>query len=295
MMDASKPFGYDPLSRRFNTWQGFAVEPHAPDKGHRWELFKAHLRDNVANGSTHAYDYLLKSFAWWVQHPTDPSGVAIVLIGEEGAGKGFVFTHLGRLFGSHYVAVSNADHLLGKFTSHLQGKVIVFLDEAIFAGNRQQRDQLYHLITEEKVMQEAKGKDAIEVRNDKKYAMATNHDWGRFFVLKVSDERCSDFEYFGAIAKELASGGYQAMLYELQHMDLTGFEIRAMPKTKALLEQKLQSPRPDIRVVLRLPQTWRSAAWTPQVDSRITTSEAQASIKGPLRPAATRSEPFAQR
>jgi len=31
------------------------------------------------------------------------------------------------------------------------------------------------------------------------------------------------------------------MLYDLLHMDLTGFEVRLYPKTNALFEQKLES------------------------------------------------------
>ena len=249
ILDAKKPYGYDPRTRAFNTWQGWTVDPHKPDSRHSWELFKTHLRENIACGDSGIYDYLLQSLAWWAQNPSDPSGLAIVLIGEEGSGKGFVFTQLGYLFGRHYIEIADPDLLLGRFTGHLRDSVVVFLDEAIFAGDRRQRDKLYNLITSETVTVENKGKDAFKMRSHRKYGMATNHDWAvpaglksrRFFVLKVSPDHCNDFDYFHAIEQQLINGGYRAMLYELQHLDISDFEIRAIPKTRALWDQKRQS------------------------------------------------------
>lgn len=76
--------------------------------------------------------------------------------------------------------------------------------------------------------------------------MASNSDWvvpasleaRRFFVLDVRDDRMDDFAYFNAIVDELDRGGYQAMLYDLLRMDLTGFNIAKFPKTAALQQQK---------------------------------------------------------
>jgi hypothetical protein len=50
-----------------------------------------------------------------------------------------------------------------------------------------------------------------------------------------------DKAYFRAIADELDNGGRAALLYYLLNFDLSKVDLRSVPKTKALLEQKLHS------------------------------------------------------
>jgi hypothetical protein len=44
--------------------------------------------------------------------------------------------------------------------------------------------------------------------------------------------------YFTAIQKQMETGGYEAMLYELHHRDLADFNVRDVPDTEGLQEQK---------------------------------------------------------
>jgi hypothetical protein len=47
-----------------------------------------------------------------------------------------------------------------------------------------------------------------------------------------------DLEYFGKIEAQLQDGGYEALLYHLQHeIDLRDFDVRKVPKTEGLAEQ----------------------------------------------------------
>ena len=86
--------------------------------------------------------------------------------------------------------------------------------------------------------------------------LASNADWvipasldsRRFFVLDVSPARAKDHVYFAAIQAELDDGGYETMLYDLLHYDLTGFNVRHMPVTDALVEQRERT--------LEGPQAW---------------------------------------
>jgi len=87
--------------------------------------------------------------------------------------------------------------------------------------------------------------------------MASNSDWvvpagideRRFVVLDVDGAKQQDEKYFEGLQNELDTGGYEALLYDLLQRDLTGFNHRRPPKTKALVDQKLLSLEP-------VPQWW---------------------------------------
>ena len=65
----------------------------------------------------------------------------------------------------------------------------------------------------------------------------------RFFVPTVLSEHASDHDYFRMIEAQLCNdGGYEALLYHLLHeVDVRDFNVRAVPKTAALLEQAAYS------------------------------------------------------
>jgi hypothetical protein len=51
-------------------------------------------------------------------------------------------------------------------------------------------------------------------------------------------------EYFKAIRDQMDNGGREAMLYDLQHVDLSNFDPRRIPVTAALQDQKFRSMQP---------------------------------------------------
>ena len=82
-----------------------------------------------------------------VQKPDEKPGVALVLRGDEGAGKGFLANMLGRLCPHHYVVISQSAHLTGRFNSHHQQCLLMFVDEGFWAGDKQGEGALKHLVT----------------------------------------------------------------------------------------------------------------------------------------------------
>jgi hypothetical protein len=76
--------------------------------------------------------------------------------------------------------------------------------------------------------------------------MASNEQWvvpagdnaRRFAVLEVSEDHKEDYPYFAAIDAQMESGGLEAMLHELQTIDISDVQLRKAPYTRALLEQK---------------------------------------------------------
>lgn len=233
----------------YNLWKGFAVTP-SPDGS--WELLKQHLLENICSGNEEHYQYVLNWLAFGVQHPDRPAEVALVLRGPRGAGKSILARTYGKLFGQHYLAISQAKHLVGAFNSHLRDAVVLFADEAFWAGDKQGENVLKTLITEDMIPIEQKGKDVIVTKNMLHIMVASNNEWvvpagvdeRRFAVFDVASTHARDTTYFGSLIEELEAGGYEAMLYELQSVDLTGFDIRSAPETKGLFKQKAESFSP---------------------------------------------------
>src|SRR5262249_18800266 len=137
----------------YNLWQGFAFDPR-PGDSHRSYL--EHLQNNVCQGNISHYEYLIGWMARAVQHPSRQGEVAVVLRGGKGVGKSFAAREFGRLFGRHYLTVSNPSHLVGNFNAHLRDTVFLFADEAFYAGDKKHESILKTLITEASIAIEAK-------------------------------------------------------------------------------------------------------------------------------------------
>jgi hypothetical protein len=58
-----------------------------------------------------------------------------------------------------------------------------------------------------------------------------------------------DGDYFGAIAREMNNGGREALLDLLLNRDLSEFDVRKVPHTAALAEQKAHSRRGIDRLI----------------------------------------------
>lgn len=252
----------------YNLWKGFACDAVPGDKH---ESFLTHIRENVCCGSEEFYDYLVRWMARAVQQPDCPGETAVVLRGKRGTGKSFFAKRFGELFGRHFLQVSNSQHLVGNFNSHLRDAVVVFGDEAFYAGDKRHESVLKTLITEESIIIEGKGVDAEASPNFTHVILASNNEWvvpagaeeRRFFVLDVGDGRMQDHAYFEGIARDLASGGKENLLYFLETLDISGWQVRRVPTTNALKDQKARSMSPEARALNEI----LTAGFTPEPDS----------------------------
>lgn len=230
----------------YNLFRGFDLKPQPGD----WRLFKRHIWEVLAGKDEKAFRYILAWMAQLVQNPGgDRPGTAIVLRGKQGTGKGCFATQFGRIFGTHFLHITSQSQLTGRFNSHLKGALLVFCDEGIWAGDKTAEGRLKGLITEDQIMVEPKGKDAFSVKNHIRLIVASNNNWvipagpeeRRFFVLDVDDRYMQDKAYFKALFDQMDNGGREAMLKYLMEFDLTGIDLRTFPRTKALMDQILNS------------------------------------------------------
>lgn len=226
----------------YNLWQGFGCDACPGD----CSLLLDHIRENVCAADPILYEYLINWMARAVQFPDTPGFSAIVMRGRRGVGKSFLAKTFGALWGRHFLHVADSKHLVGNFNAHLRDCVFLFGDEAFYAGDRRHESVLKMLITEETLAIEAKGIDVEQSPNYVHLMLASNEDWvvpagfdeRRFLVLNVSDAHAQDTEYFGRIQAQIRNGGLKAFLHFLLTRNLLGFDVRTVPKTQALQEQK---------------------------------------------------------
>lgn len=233
------------VAGQYNLWQGFAVKPIRGN----WPLMHNHIKEVICDNDDKSYHFLMGWMARMIQLPGVMGEVAIVLQGGRGTGKGFLGNSLSSLMGQHSCHVTNSKHITGNFNAHLEDCIFLFADESFWAGDKQAENVLKGLITEPTIPIERKGFDLKTVPNMLHILMASNNEWvvpagvdeRRYCVIKVSDRYVQNFEYFGALANEINNGGLEAMLFDLQQMDIKNFEVRKVPNTVGLLEQKIQS------------------------------------------------------
>ena len=232
-----------------NLWRGFGIEPKPGD----WSLLRNHLLDVVCSGNATHFDYLVRWLAYAVQRPNEPIGVAVAMRGPQGAGKGVVARTLGKIFGKHFAHIANGEQLIGRFNASLATSCLVFLDEALWSGDRKGEGVLKALITEPRLQLEAKFRDPVMVVNRLRIIAASNNDWfvpagmgdRRWFILDVADAFAGTDhpEYWNPLYREIENGGAEAMFYDLLNMDLSTFDVRAVPYTAAKAHQQAHSLR----------------------------------------------------
>ena len=233
----------------YNHWQGFSVDRYeGPDASRGCKLFLKHLRDVICSGNEDRYRYALQYWAHMIQQPEDKPGVAFVVKGKKGTGKDTIAEYLGRIVKHHYITIANKDQLTGKFNQHQEKCLLLHVQEGFWAGDKRDEGPLKYLITSRDVMIEPKGLNAFTVQSVLRVFISSNERWvvpasddeRRFFVLNVSDKHRRDHAYFKALRAEMEGDGPSSLLTYLSELDLSNFEVRDVPDTEALAEQKVQ-------------------------------------------------------
>ena len=226
----------------YNLFKGFPLTPKQGD----WSLMRKHIFEVICDGNAEHFEYVMAWMARAVQDPGgDKPGVAIVLKGGKGIGKGVFVNYFGSIFGEAFLPIADSESFTGRFNMHLSKSLVVFLDEAVWGGDKRAEGKLKQLITEPTVLFEPKGIDSITLGNYINVIIASNEEWvvpatgdeRRFCVLQPSENFKQNTEYFGKIIKERENGGAEAMMYDLLQYDYSGVDLRRAPVTTGLSDQ----------------------------------------------------------
>ncbi|SDK50883.1 RepB DNA-primase [Methylophilus rhizosphaerae] len=215
-----------------------------------YPLIKSFIKDIVCAGSTEYFNYLWGWMAHLIQKPAEKPGVSILLLGGQGTGKGtFAAKIVGGLYAHHFLHLQSDAALTGTFNEALESSLVVFADEAFFSGDRRAANILKAVETESRLQINVKFQPGRQITSYHRIIAASNNthaayveeDDRRKFVLRLSEARKGDFAYWRALDAEINGGGLEALAFDLQHHDLTDFEVRERPKSSELMRQKLAS------------------------------------------------------
>lgn len=244
-------------SNVLNLWSGPIPEPQQGD----FSVIDQHIREVICSSVEEYYEYHMNYLAHMVQKPHEKAGVMIIYMGGEGTGKGSMCRVLEAIWSHSTLQVSNVDDILGRFTGALERSYIVWLDEAIFKGDRKSQDALKTFITEPYIRIEEKYQPKREIKSFHRCFAATNHkhfgqvsaDNRRFFMLQVSEDKKVNKAASAEIQKEHSAYWKRfyaalqdnhtipAFLHHLEQRDISDFNVNQFPSTKTHKEQKLKS------------------------------------------------------
>lgn len=236
-----RPLSEEEARDYFNIWRGFQVKaiPGSWDKI-RYHLFHIWCRDNESD-----FNYLMSWFAQLFQQPEIKPSVAVLVKGGKGSGKSIIMDHLlAPILGPAYCQLDKSEQVTGRFNAHHYGKLLMSLEEAVWAGAKDAEGALKTLISSPTFFLEGKGKDGKNVDSfsriiflsNERRAVPATHGERRFFALKTNDEKKGDQAYFSALLDEINNGGREAFfhaLLEYEGLDIIGLQP---PMTEALLE-----------------------------------------------------------
>jgi hypothetical protein len=193
-------------------------------------------------GDPETIDFVKKVLAWLVQHPEKKLELALVFVGPGGLGKSTMLHIIAKLVGEANCVWPDARQLDKTFTGGYANAFCVLWDEIRGAPNKAtgRAEQARRLITASTFQDERKGADPVTVPNPSFHAFCANDDNAmqvpkgdrRLCVVQMTGIR--DPEEHEAWLKKgfwpwLKSGGFEAILYELERYELGDFDEHTRP------------------------------------------------------------------
>jgi hypothetical protein len=133
------------------------------------------------------------------------------------------------------------------------------LEEAIWAGNKQEMSELNELITGDTMSIQTRFKSTKQSQSYMRFLLNANpgdgtknwvipatFDERRYSALYISEAQMNrKMEYFDPIDEELESGGYEALMYFLKHFPIEKYNLNKGLQTQALMDQMNKTAMSD--------------------------------------------------
>lgn len=229
-----------------NLWTGPALQGRPGS----FTVLEDFLREVICADEPHVFDYLMNFLAHMLQKPEEKPGIMIVMLGDQGVGKGAFFRLLRRIWRHSAWETNNIDHIAGHFNGALERSFVVMMDEALFKGEKKMMERLKSLVTEEFIAIEQKHQPARTIASYHRFFAASNSEhFGQVAVnerrdvfLRVPSTYRGNHAYFQTLHQAIDDDAQiGALVYALEQRNLNGFNVRQRPATKESLWQRIQS------------------------------------------------------
>ena len=215
------------------------------------EIFCEHIRTIWCKDNEVIFQYIIRWFSRILQ-TKQKNGVCIVLRSNQGTGKGIVMEIMNDIIGDkYYCGIHNIEDIIGRFTNpKIQHSLLAYLDEVSYGGSRKEDNKLKLFITEKTHRLEEKFKGVVNtpsytncvISSNNKYTTRYEPGDRRKLILDV------DNKYAGAsndgkalYFKKLHGVCRKSLFHFFMRVDLTGFNVREIPKSMGSHSQLLLS------------------------------------------------------
>ena len=254
-----KPCDYELEEHEYNIWSGFKATKVDVIDMDIVNLYLKHIYEVWCCCDETQYRYVLSWWAQIIQMPYKKTETVIVLLGEQGGGKGMpVDIMIEYVFGNEIsLATSGINRITGNFNNSLKGKILTKVDEIsnINGGNENFHavfDRLKDIITGKSFECEQKGKDPFQITNNNNFIFTSNNfnclkveeTDRRLNIMVVDDKYLGNYEYFKNFSKVCCNqnAGNHIFTYFLQYTDIVN--LRKIPMTE-MKKQMIQNSKPN--------------------------------------------------
>jgi hypothetical protein len=234
-------------------WKGFQVEVAPGGSANR---FFDHIRNLIPERDE--CEWFITWLAHLFQQPGKKTGICPVLIGGQGAGKGFLLEQMiGKLLGAHFFHTNDPKNdLFERFSEGRNCKLLVNIDDFNVGDIKMNNDPFKSLITGERINYEAKGKPKVSNFNCTNFVITTNNtvpvkietDDRRYALLGCSTKLIGKFDYFDKLSAYWNRPENWYAVYEaLMDFDITHYDLkRDRPMNKLYDDVKMMSAEKEL-------------------------------------------------
>ena len=198
----------------FNLWRPFAmsvlIEPYL-HKQHELDVILHHIKI-LCNHDECVYNYFIKWIAQMIQYPHIKT-IMPTFISGEGSGKGTLFKLFEKMLGSEKVfeTTNPSRDVWGDFNGMMCNCFLVNLNELSKKDTIEAEGKIKGLITDNTLAINQKGIPQYKIKSYHRFITTTNKEEPinssngdrRNLIIRASDEKKGDFQYFENIYKYL--------------------------------------------------------------------------------------------
>ena len=244
----------------FNLWTPFAMEKYTDKYEPETEALKFILNHIkiLCNNEKEVYNYFINWIAKMIQQPYKKL-TCIVLISNEGAGKGTLMQLFSKMMGTNKVFETKdpSRDVWGHFNELMMDCFLVNLNELEYADTLTAHGKIKALITDEKMTINPKGTKPLKINSYHHYIITTNEENPiktdkndrRKVIIRSSDELIKNVEYFKKMYKIMENTNVIRTCFDyFKNHDISKFEHEDKPTTE--YQQDLQ------QMAITAPQQW---------------------------------------